>query len=68
MRLEPALDGATEAWLVVGPEGGLSELELNRIEAHGGRLVSLGPTVLRTETAGTVVVALAAYALGAMGS
>ncbi|MFK7989281.1 MAG: 16S rRNA (uracil(1498)-N(3))-methyltransferase [Sandaracinaceae bacterium] len=65
-HLAEAVSGTREASLVVGPEGGLSDAELALIEAHGGVLVSLGPTVLRTETAGAVVVALAAYALGAM--
>jgi len=42
---------------VVGPEGGLTAEELAAIEAAGGRRVSLGPHVLRVETA---AIALAA--------
>ncbi|MEU8341768.1 16S rRNA (uracil1498-N3)-methyltransferase [Actinomadura meyerae] len=38
--------------LVVGPEGGITEGELERFAAAGGRAVRLGPTVLRTSTAG----------------
>lgn len=44
--------------LVVGPEGGLSEGELAQIASSGGRPVRLGPTVLRTSTAGVVAAAL----------
>lgn len=64
--LADALSRGQRTWLVVGPEGGLSEAELALLESNGAALVSLGPTVLRTETAGPVAVALAAYALGAM--
>ena len=46
--------------LVVGPEGGLSDTEVNTLAAAGAVPVRLGPTVLRTSTA-------AAVALGALG-
>ena len=44
--------------LVVGPEGGLSPVELAQIASSGGRAVRLGPTVLRTSTAGVVAASL----------
>lgn len=40
--------------LVVGPEGGVSDEELEQFSAAGAAVVRLGPTVLRTSTAGTV--------------
>ena len=46
--------------LVVGPEGGLSETEVDMLAVAGAVAVRLGPTVLRTSTA-------AAVALGALG-
>lgn len=46
--------------LVVGPEGGIGEDELETLAAAGAVAVRLGPTVLRTSTA-------AAVALGALG-
>jgi 16S rRNA (uracil1498-N3)-methyltransferase len=49
-------DGALE--LLVGPEGGLSGGELQALEAAGVMLVSLGPRVLRTETAGPAALAV----------
>jgi len=53
-------EGPREATLLVGPEGGLTEREADAAKAEGFRLVSLGPTILRTETA---AVALAAITL-----
>ncbi len=37
--------------LLVGPEGGFSEDEINDLTDRGGKLVSLGPNRLRAETA-----------------
>ncbi|MDH4159476.1 MAG: 16S rRNA (uracil(1498)-N(3))-methyltransferase [Actinomycetota bacterium] len=45
---------AGEVVLVVGPEGGVSEAELAALTAVGARPAHLGPTVLRTSTAGVV--------------
>jgi 16S rRNA (uracil1498-N3)-methyltransferase len=44
---------------VVGPEGGFATEEVEAISQAGGRLVSLGPRRLRTETAGLVLLAKA---------
>ncbi|MEC4294260.1 RsmE family RNA methyltransferase [Adlercreutzia shanghongiae] len=56
--------------VVVGPEGGLSEEEVGALLASNprARLVTLGPSILRTETAGIVAPALALYELGGMGN
>jgi 16S rRNA (uracil1498-N3)-methyltransferase len=52
---------AGDVVLVVGPEGGLDDRELADLTAAGGRVVRLGPEVLRTSTAG--VAALAALSV-----
>ncbi|KNE84076.1 MULTISPECIES: 16S rRNA (uracil(1498)-N(3))-methyltransferase [Streptomyces] len=44
--------------LVVGPEGGVSPDELAAFTAAGAKPYRLGPTVLRTSTAGTAAAAL----------
>lgn len=51
---------ATELMLIVGPEGGVDEQEIEALTAAGARAVLLGPEVLRTSAA-------AAVALGAIG-
>lgn len=43
--------------LLVGPEGGLSEHELNRAREAGFTGIRMGPRVLRTETAGIAALA-----------
>jgi 16S rRNA (uracil1498-N3)-methyltransferase len=44
--------------LAIGPEGGFSDDEVRAAKARGGVPISLGPNILRTETASTVAVAL----------
>ena len=38
--------------VVIGPEGGMSEEEVRQMQACGCKSVTLGPRILRTETAG----------------
>lgn len=44
--------------LAIGPEGGLSAAEIAAAKAHGALVVSLGPNILRTETAAAAGVVL----------
>lgn len=46
-----ACDPVEKVWLVIGPEGGLTGAETEQVIAKGFEVVSLGPRVLRTETA-----------------
>jgi 16S rRNA (uracil1498-N3)-methyltransferase len=55
------LPAAGDLLLVVGPEGGITDDELDTLAAAGALPVRLGPTVLRSSTAGAV-------ALGALGA
>jgi 16S rRNA (uracil1498-N3)-methyltransferase len=50
-RVLSARRGAGEVWAVIGPEGGLTEAEQGALVSAGYRPVSLGPAVLRIETA-----------------
>jgi 16S rRNA (uracil1498-N3)-methyltransferase len=46
--------------VVVGPEGGITDIELAALVAAGGRPVRLGPEVLRSSTAGPAALAVLA--------
>ncbi len=50
--------------VVIGPEGGLAREEAACLRAAGGRTVTLGKRILRTETAGMAALAMLQYALG----
>jgi 16S rRNA (uracil1498-N3)-methyltransferase len=54
----------TPITLLIGPEGGLSEAELDQARAAGFVLTSLGRFVLRTETAATAALGAIASRLG----
>ncbi|MBN2848322.1 MAG: 16S rRNA (uracil(1498)-N(3))-methyltransferase [Coriobacteriia bacterium] len=58
----------TECAVVVGPEGGLTEAEVETLTRAGGIMVTLGDTILRTETAGIVAPALVLHARGGLGA
>jgi 16S rRNA (uracil1498-N3)-methyltransferase len=58
------LPASGEIVLVVGPEGGLADAELAALVGVGASPVRLGPTVLRTSTAGTVAAGLVLAATG----
>jgi 16S rRNA (uracil1498-N3)-methyltransferase len=61
----PALsDTSRGLTLLVGPEGGWSERELNFAGAAGITLVHLGPRILRTETAAITGISLVQYLYG----
>lgn len=47
--------------IVVGPEGGLSRAEAERLSAHGAVLCSFGPRILRTETAPLYALSVLSY-------
>lgn len=42
--------------LIIGPEGGLSDSEINQTVEHQFSEIALGPRILRTETAGLTVI------------
>jgi 16S rRNA (uracil1498-N3)-methyltransferase len=58
----------SEVRLFVGPEGGFSVGEVALAQRHGAIAVTLGPRILRAETAAIVAVTLALEALGALDS
>jgi 16S rRNA (uracil1498-N3)-methyltransferase len=65
LRKEPAVPGAV--WVFIGPEGGFSEEEIAKARQAGVIPVSLGPRILRTETAGLAVLTMLLYEWGDLG-
>ena len=51
------------AAVIIGPEGGFSDSEAEALKTFGADCVSLGKTILRTETAGLVALAMIMYEL-----
>ena len=59
--------GAKDIGIVIGPEGGMSAAEVASLEAAGARQITLGPRILRTETAAIASCALAMMLWGDIG-
>lgn len=55
---------APELLVVVGPEGGISDAEVDALTAAGAVTARLGPHVMRTSTAGPVAIAMLNERLG----
>ena len=53
--------------IFVGPEGGFEEEEIEKIQNIDGKVVSLGPRILRTETASVVASSIVLYELSDLG-
>lgn len=60
----PRLPADIDVHLVVGPEGGLSDRELEQLAESGAEVLRLGDTVLRTSSAGPAALAVLNVALG----
>lgn len=62
-----AAPSANQAILLIGPEGGFTDLEIKMAESKGFKAYSLGPRILRAETAALCATTLVQYILGDMG-
>jgi len=68
-KLADVLDNGDQAgpfYLMIGSEGGFSDGEVSRAQACGWQPVSLGPRILRAETAAISAVVVASHLLGCM--
>lgn len=61
-RIKDAV-GTSKIAVFIGPEGGFDEKEIQQLEEMGGKRISLGHRILRTETAGLVVLSLLMFQL-----
>ena len=64
--LDPKKDRAVS--LLIGPEGGLDPAEVELAQAAGWQVVTLGPRILRAETAALAGVTVIMERLGQLGS
>lgn len=53
-----------EVTLLIGPEGGFSEDEINRAQSQQFNVIALGPRILRTETAAIAAISILQAKLG----
>jgi 16S rRNA (uracil1498-N3)-methyltransferase len=60
------LDENNGAAVIIGPEGGFTTTEVKTMQQAGCSVITLGQTVLRTETAATVTTALLLQELGGL--
>jgi 16S rRNA (uracil1498-N3)-methyltransferase len=60
------LPSAPAVALFIGPEGGYEDAEVDQARAAGATVATLGPRILRTETAAIAAVTLTLHALGEM--
>lgn len=58
---------AKKIGIMIGPEGGFEEEEIEVLKKIGAKIVTLGPRILRTETAGFTCLSLLMYELGDLG-
>lgn len=61
------LDSIKNIGVVIGPEGGFEEEEINSLKEQGAYIITLGNRILRTETAGFTATALIQYELSDLG-
>ena len=57
----------TKLQIIIGPEGGFSQGEIEQLREKGVQSVTLGPRILRTETAGLAALTMVLYQLGDLG-
>lgn len=62
------LRGIKNMVVLIGPEGGFSKKELSSAVRYGFTEVSLGPRILRTETAPIAALSIIQYEIGDMGN
>lgn len=62
-----AFPEARNIGIVIGPEGGMSESEVRALEELGAKQITLGPRILRTETAAIAAATMAMLLWGDIG-
>lgn len=66
-RVLDAHGSAQRIAVVIGPEGGLTADEIDLARRRAAKTITLGPRILRTETAGVALLSMIMYHYGEMG-
>ncbi|ODS49654.1 MAG: 16S rRNA (uracil1498-N3)-methyltransferase, partial [Halanaerobium sp. 4-GBenrich] len=65
---ENNVEAAAEILVIIGPEGGFSAAEVQQFKSElGAQIITLGPRILRTETAGITALTAILYEKGELG-
>lgn len=67
-NIEKSLEAKVKIAIWIGPEGGISPKEIEALTELLAKPVTLGPRILRTETAGFAAVTAVQYELGDLGA
>jgi 16S rRNA (uracil1498-N3)-methyltransferase len=69
VSLKDILSGSTakKIAVMIGPEGGFSRGEINNLLSLGAKVVTLGPQILRAETAAIATLSVVLYHFGRLG-
>ncbi len=67
LQLTLAPTESKEVWVFIGPEGGIAPEEIVACRSRGVVPVTLGPRILRTETAGLAVLTMILFQWGDLG-
>jgi 16S rRNA (uracil1498-N3)-methyltransferase len=62
-RIIDSLKPGESIGVFIGPEGGFEESEIEQLQKAGGKTITLGKRILRTETAGMTVLSILMYHL-----
>ena len=62
-----SLQDIKKVGIMIGPEGGFEEGEINKLKEQEAYIITLGSRILRTETAGFTATSLIQYELGDLG-
>lgn len=67
LKQELVKSRATAYMLFIGPEGGFSSAEVSLCQEHGVSIVTMGPRIMRTETAALAALTAVMYECGDLG-
>ena len=67
LEKENKISNIRKVGIMVGPEGGFEESEIQKLREKNAYIITLGSRILRTETAGFTATSLIQYELGDLG-